>query len=93
MEEETTRMWDQQFEDILRRALPYMEPGETILADLELRDYGLDSLGIVDLLMDLESTYGVQFRDESLSRETFATPAGLWATLSSLTGAGPLPAA
>lgn len=80
-------MWDQQFEDILRRALPYIEPGEHIAADMQLADYGLDSLGIVDLLMHLESTYGVQFRDESLTRETFATPAGLWSTLSSLSGA------
>ncbi|MGW1077326.1 acyl carrier protein [Streptomyces sp. NPDC002537] len=77
-------MWDQKFEDLLRGFLPFLGSDEPLAQDTALRDLGLDSLGIVELLAALEDTYAVQFHDDALSPETFATPGVLWKVLSGL---------
>lgn len=74
-------MWDKQFEELLRTFLPFLGADEPLDADGRLRDLGLDSLGTVELLAALEARYGVRFLDDSLSMETFATPAVLWSAL------------
>jgi acyl carrier protein len=79
-------MWDTQFEEQLRRFLPYLGAQEQLDQDAELRDFGLDSLAMVELLATLESAYQVRFADEALSLETFQTPAILWKTLSAARG-------
>lgn len=76
--------WDLKFEDLLRRALPFISADEVLGADVSLRDLGLDSMGMVELLADLESGYDVRFRDEALTMETFATAAVLWGVLSAM---------
>ncbi|MBB2913060.1 acyl carrier protein [Streptosporangium becharense] len=77
-------MWDDRFEEILRRQLPFLPPDERIEEGTGLSDLGLDSLGIVELLSCLEEEYGVHFRDEALTMETFRTPGTLWKTLSEM---------
>jgi acyl carrier protein len=73
--------WDSRFDDILRKYLSFLEPGQPITEDLGLRDYGLDSLGVVDLLVSVELEFGVTLRDEELTAETFETPAALWSAI------------
>lgn len=75
-------MWDEQFEVLLREYLPFLSGDEELLPDLDLRGFGLDSLGVVDLLVSLESAYSVRVTDDALSMDTFTTPAVLWNTLS-----------
>ena len=53
-------MWDERFEELLRRHLPYLAPDEALEPDLPLRDYGLDSLASVELLSALEKAYGAR---------------------------------
>jgi nodulation protein F len=77
-------MWDEQFEKLLRSHLPFLEANEELTGDLNVRELGLDSLGVVDLLVSLEERYGVHFVNDDLTMETFATPSVLWATLSRL---------
>ena len=77
-------MWDQQFDEILRQYLPFLSAEEKLEANTGLRDLGLDSMGIVEMLATLEDAYGVRFLDEALTVETFATPGVLWATLSEM---------
>ncbi|MFI5783825.1 phosphopantetheine-binding protein [Nocardia sp. NPDC051570] len=77
-------MWDLQFEQILRKYLPFLSPDESLTSELELRDLGLDSLATVELLSELEQAYDTRFVDDALALENFATPAVLWTTLSSL---------
>ncbi|WP_422752549.1 phosphopantetheine-binding protein [Micromonospora sp. WMMD708] len=79
-------MWDQRFEAILRQHLPFLDPEETLLAGTSLRDSGLDSLAMVELLATLESEYDVRFVDEAMSMETFATPQTLWSVLTDMRG-------
>jgi len=80
-------MWDGKFEEILRAHLPFISANDEVTWNDELRDLGLDSIGMVDLLSRLESEYQVKFVDEALEMETFATPGTLWTTLSKLIGA------
>ncbi|MFE9680733.1 acyl carrier protein [Streptomyces sp. NPDC002701] len=77
-------MWDNSFEEILRKNLPLLEPEDELTADLSLRDHGLDSMGMVATLSALESAYGVRFVDDALGLDNFATPATLWKTLSDM---------
>jgi acyl carrier protein len=77
-------MWDQNFEDLLRGFLPFLGDDEPLTEDAALRDLGLDSLGIVELLAALESGYDVRFQDDALGKETFETPGVLWKVLSEL---------
>jgi acyl carrier protein len=74
-------MYDEQFEELLRRYLPFLPADEKLEKDLSLRDFGLDSLGTVELLSQLEGLYDVRFVDDALSPETFSTPGILWDTL------------
>ncbi|MFF4851176.1 acyl carrier protein [Streptomyces sp. NRRL F-2747] len=78
-------MWDKNFEETLRQHLPFLEPGDVLTADSSLRDLGLDSVGMVDLLSSLESGYAVRFTDDMLDMETFTSPGVLWSALTSLT--------
>ncbi|CAL9320230.1 MULTISPECIES: acyl carrier protein [Streptomycetaceae] len=77
-------MWDEKFEAIVRRHLPFLGHDEELTPDTALRDLGLDSLATVELLSDLESAYGLRFVDEALTLATFATPERLWLTLHEL---------
>ncbi|WP_405084936.1 acyl carrier protein [Microbispora sp. NBC_01389] len=78
-------MWDERFETLLRKHLPFLPDGTQLTESSDLRDLGLDSMSMVDLLASLESTYQVRFRDDMLSLGNFATPGALWATLSTVT--------
>ncbi|NJQ05125.1 acyl carrier protein [Streptomyces lonarensis] len=77
-------MWDESFEQLLRKHLTLLEPEDELTADTNLRDFGLDSMGMVALLSSLEDTYGVRFVDDALQVENFATPATLWSTLEAM---------
>jgi acyl carrier protein len=74
-------MWDDEFEVLLRRYLPFLSATEQLEPDIRLRDYGLDSLATVELLSVVEGAYGIRFQDEALSLETFETPTVLWKAL------------
>jgi acyl carrier protein len=80
-------MWDEQFEVLLRKHLFFLGADEELLADLDLREFGLDSLGVVDLLVSLELAYGIHLTDDLLVMETFTTPATLWGALSRIQNA------
>ncbi|MEU9206306.1 acyl carrier protein [Streptomyces sp. NPDC048332] len=77
-------MWDEQFDILLRKQLSFLPPDEPITEDMRLREYGLDSLGMIELLAGLEAAYDVRFRDEALSLEIFETPDVLWNSLQRL---------
>jgi acyl carrier protein len=77
-------MWHERFEALLRGHLPFLPDNEELRPELELRDFGLDSLGVVDLLVSLESEYDVRLTDDILSMETFATPGAVWMALAGI---------
>jgi acyl carrier protein len=77
-------VWDEQFETLIRQHLPFLPADSELLPDLGLKEFGLDSLGVVDLLVSLESAYDIRMTDDILSMDTFATPAVLWDALSGI---------
>ncbi|MGA4838249.1 acyl carrier protein [Streptomyces sp. G45] len=77
-------MWDESFENLVRKHLPLLESGDELTTDLSLGDHGLDSMGMVALLSSLESEYDVRFVDDALDLANFATPGTLWKTLSAM---------
>ncbi|MEV8416179.1 phosphopantetheine-binding protein [Streptomyces niveus] len=77
-------MWDESFEQLLRKQIPLLEPDEELTAELSLRDCGLDSMGMVSLMSSMEDAYGVRFVDDALNMDNFATPGALWKTLDAM---------
>jgi acyl carrier protein len=78
-------MWSGPFEDLVKAQLT-MAPDGRLRHDDVLADLGLDSLGAMALLMELEEAYEIVFPDELLVPATFATPGALWSSLCTLTG-------
>lgn len=78
-------MWDERFGEILRGFLPFLPAGDELAAELSLRDFGMDSMAMIDLLAALEKEYQVRFADDALNMENFETPATVWTVLSSMT--------
>lgn len=72
------------FQDMLQRHLPYADSGELSPSD-ELVNLGLDSMGVVRLVADIEDSYQIEFPDDVLNEETFATAGSLWLVLATLT--------
>jgi len=62
---------------------PYLtKPGPGPLrADADLVKLGLDSLGVVSILTDVEDAFGVEFPDETLNMTTLETPSALWSVV------------
>ncbi|MFF8726253.1 phosphopantetheine-binding protein [Streptomyces sp. NPDC015171] len=72
------------FEDILRRALPFLDTTDTVDPDASLSELGLDSLTLLTLIAELEDALAVELPDEMLVMQTFSTPSVLWKKLSEL---------
>ena len=65
------------FERILRKHLRLVAAGEPIPPDACLISEGLDSLGTINLLLDIEQTFAVSLPAALLTPETFRTRASL----------------
>jgi acyl carrier protein len=48
-------------------------PADVDWATTQLPDLGLDSMSAIELVIDIEDTFGAEFPAELLVRETFAT--------------------
>jgi acyl carrier protein len=70
-----------EFTELLCDVLPALAELPELTEDTVLRDYGLDSLATVELLIGLEDQYQVSVPDSLLTGAAFATPAALWQTL------------
>lgn len=79
----TIAAWPPSFDEALRTYLPQLDVDEPLTPNTDLTVKGLDSLGSVSLLVELEERFEVTIPDEELTNETFATPASLWRVVSS----------
>ncbi len=61
-----------------------IDNGDEIQFDRPLTELGLDSVAVIQLMIDIEMTFDVVFPDELLSAETFETAGSLWAVVESL---------
>jgi len=76
--------WPEEFEKLLRTYLPLLRDDDPLARTIGLADLGLDSMSTIGLLVDLEESFDVQFPDDALVPETFATTTSLWSVLSGL---------
>jgi acyl carrier protein len=79
-----TDHWDENFEPTIRQSLPFLAPDTSLAPDVDLLALGLDSVRMVGVMVALENEYDIQFPDEVLTAETFATPGNLWQVVSTL---------
>jgi acyl carrier protein len=82
----TTVIIPSTFQDTLLHHLPYAD-GKALDAADDLAALGLSSMGILQLLADLEREFSLELPDELLTEETFATVGSLWRTVAPLVGA------
>jgi acyl carrier protein len=73
-----TSLWPEAFESLLRTHLSLLSEDSPLTGDLDLFAGGLDSLGTVTLLLDLEREFDVSIPDELLEATAFTTPDRLW---------------
>jgi acyl carrier protein len=73
------------FEQVVRRHVS-LATDVALPFEADLNAVGLDSLGAVKLLVDLEDTFGISFPGTLLTPETFRTAATLKRAVISLTG-------
>ncbi|MBF9132195.1 acyl carrier protein [Plantactinospora sp. S1510] len=75
--------WPVSFEALVRRHLCL--PADSPLSpDAELTELGLDSLGVVALLTELEDEFEVVVPDDLLNSPATETPGGLWGLVQEL---------
>ena len=70
--------WDERFESVVRANAPILRADQPLRPADSLYDLGLDSMGTIQLLLELEETFGVTFPDDALKPEIFETPSALW---------------
>lgn len=76
--------WDERYEAVLRKVLPRLTAEGDVKPESSLKAAGLDSLAMVELLVQVEQEFDVSIPDDELRPESFATPASLWSVVSSL---------
>ena len=76
----------EQIFDLLRNRLRLRTRKQDLAIDSSLQALGLDSMTAIELLLDLEQTFGIILPDELLTAETFRTPATLEGAVRSLLG-------
>ncbi|WP_328928804.1 phosphopantetheine-binding protein [Streptomyces sp. NBC_00190] len=77
----THHFWDDRYETVLAGMLPRLAERRPLTADCGLRTAGLDSMAVVELLVQLEEAYQVAIPDEELGPEAFETVGSLWAVV------------
>lgn len=75
-------------EELLRRVAPGLITGVNIQPGTDLYAAGLDSLGTVALLVDLEDEFQITIPDEALTVETFGTPAAIMRAVAAANDSG-----
>ncbi|MER6917175.1 phosphopantetheine-binding protein [Streptomyces sp. NPDC000594] len=79
-----TPPWDEEYEALLFEVLPRLRAKAPLTDATSLKAAGLDSLAMVEVLVRVESAYGIAIPDAELVAATFATPASLWRVVSAL---------
>ena len=71
--------------DFVVEHIEALESIDDVADDSELSDLGLDSMSALNLLLDIEDEFDVQFPEEYLTPEVFSTPSSLERAIRTLT--------
>lgn len=69
---------------ILSKHIKFVDDAQSIPMDKKLDSLGLDSMGAINLLLDLEDNFEISFPGSLLNEETFRTADSLNKAVSSL---------
>ena len=69
---------------LLRPRLKYLEASQEVSMDQDLGIAGLDSMGAIDLLLEVEARFNITLPDDLLVDSTFKTPRALWSVICEL---------
>ena len=84
MEDINKQLDAEAFLGVLYSHLKQIGEGGTLTMESNLYVLGLDSMAAVNLLLELEETFGVVFPETFLTESTFETPMALTSALVSL---------
>ena len=65
-------------EQILRAHARFLAAGADIDPDVSLASLGVDSLDIIELVVQIEGKFDVEIPPGRVTPETFSTPASIW---------------
>ena len=71
-------------EQILRAHARFLAADTSIDPDLSLGLLGVDSLDIIELVVQIEGKFDVEIPPDRVTPETFSTPASIWRLLCQL---------
>ena len=71
----------QSLEKILRAQARFLAADADITPDMSLASLGIDSLGLIELVFEIEGEFDLEIPPEQITPETFATPASIWRLL------------
>lgn len=77
-------MFSSELEQILRKHARFIATGTDINADTSLASIGVDSLDIIELIVQIEDNFDLEIPAEQVTPQTFATPASIWELLCEL---------
>ncbi|WP_328603308.1 acyl carrier protein [Amycolatopsis sp. NBC_00345] len=63
--------------EVIRRNIPFSE-AEAIDGQKPLKDLGIDSLGAIRLLSELEDEFDIELPDEAVQESAFGTVESVW---------------
>lgn len=66
-------MIDRKLNDILLQHLPEAPANKSLSTEQSLVDLGIDSLRLVELIVNLEDSFGIVIPDEEMLAENFST--------------------
>ena len=79
-----TADWPQEFDQIMRRYCRFADPVLAIAANSSLTSLGIDSMGLINMIIAIEDTFAVTVPDEMLTSESLRTPGSVWAAVRDL---------
>lgn len=74
--------------DMIKKCARLLDPGEEVLPERPLREVGVDSFGLVDLLVMLEDELDIVLPDDLLTPEMFESAATIAVAVTSVLTAG-----
>jgi acyl carrier protein len=74
-------MWLDLYERVVRQHCRFVDADSPLDPDTPMTQLGIDSMEIVNLIIDLEDSFEFAIPDDLLAPEVFITPGTLWKAL------------
>lgn len=85
----TIAEWPKEFEDLVVSHLIGVDRSQPLAPDAPMAAAGLDSTGMVALMMDLEANFDFAFPEEEVTSQTFYSAGSLWKVVARYVTTGP----